>query len=376
MKKWGWFLILLSFYVGTLPVFAINKKQAKEKTFTVVLDAGHGGHDPGNMGNGFKEKDIALKIVLQVGKILEARKDIKVVYTRKDDSFIDLYKRGKIANDAQADLFVSVHCNAHHSQAQGTETWVLGLHANKQNFEVAKKENSVIYLEDNHEVNYAGYDINSPESIIGLTMLQEEHLDQSVALAKFIQDSFTNQLNRVNRGVKQAGFIVLHQSFMPSVLIEVGFLSNKDEGRYLNSSAGQQNMANSIAASIIKYKNLMDETAGPEPEIQLPVITQTESPSEENTVLRNDNGVVYKVQIEASSKKVALKPSNFKGLPNISFERFNNLYRYMYGETSSYSEAQNLQKQAIAKGYSSSFIVAYRNGTKISVEEALKLTTN
>lgn len=376
MKKWGWFLILLSFYVGTLPVFAINKKQAKEKTFTVVLDAGHGGHDPGNMGNGFKEKDIALKIVLQVGKILEARKDIKVVYTRKDDTFIDLYKRGKIANDAQADLFVSVHCNAHHSQAQGTETWVLGLHANKQNFEVAKKENSVIYLEDNHEVNYAGYDINSPESIIGLTMLQEEHLDQSVALAKFIQDSFTNQLNRVNRGVKQAGFIVLHQSFMPSVLIEVGFLSNKDEGRYLNSSAGQQNMANSIAASIIKYKNLMDETAGPEPEIQLPVITQTESPSEENTVLRNDNGVVYKVQIEASSKKVALKPSNFKGLPNISFERFNNLYRYMYGETSSYSEAQNLQKQAIAKGYSSSFIVAYRNGTKISVEEALKLTTN
>lgn len=376
MKKGGWFLILLSFYVGTFPVFAINKKQAKEKTFTVVLDAGHGGHDPGNIGNGFKEKDIALKIVLQVGKILEARNDIKVVYTRKDDTFIDLYKRGKIANDAGADLFVSVHCNAHHSQAQGTETWILGLHANKQNFEVAKKENSVIYLEDNHEINYAGYDINSPESIIGLTMLQEEHLDQSVSLAKFIQDSFTNQLNRVNRGVKQAGFIVLHQSFMPSVLIEVGFLSNKDEGRYLNSPVGQQNMANSIAASIIKYKNLMDETAGPGPEIGLPVMTQTESPSEENTVLGSVNGVVYKVQIEASSKKVALKPSNFKGLPNISFEKFNNLYRYMYGETSSYSEAQSLQKQAIARGYNSSFIVAYRNGTKISVEEALKLTTN
>lgn len=376
MKKRGLFVILLSFFLGTFPVFAINKKQAKEKTFTVVLDAGHGGHDPGNIGNGFKEKDIALKIVLQVGKILEARKDIKIVYTRKDDTFIDLYKRGKIANDAEADLFVSVHCNAHHSQAQGTETWILGLHANKQNFEVAKKENSVIYLEDNHEVNYAGYDINSPESIIGLTMLQEEHLDQSVALAKFIQDSFTNQLSRVNRGVKQAGFIVLHQSFMPSVLIEVGFLSNKDEGRYLNSSAGQQNMANSIAASIIKYKNLMDETSGPEPEIELPVIAQTGSPSEENTVLNSANGVVYKVQIEASSKKVALKPANFKGLPTISFEKFNNLYRYMYGETSSYNEAQNLQKQAIARGYSSSFIVAYRNGTKISVEEALKLTAN
>jgi N-acetylmuramoyl-L-alanine amidase len=206
-----------------------DQTQCANDVFTVVLDAGHGGHDPGNLGNGFLEKNIALNIVLQVGELLQAHKDIKVVYTRKDDTFVDLYVRGEIANKSDADLFISVHCDSHTSDAHGAGTFVLGLHANKQNFEIAKKENSAIYLEDNYEARYAEYDINSPESIIGLTIMQEEFLDQSIMLAKLMQDNFTNRLKRNDRKVKQAGFIVFHQSFMPIVLIETGFLTNKSE---------------------------------------------------------------------------------------------------------------------------------------------------
>lgn len=232
----------------------LNTKENDNSQFVVVLDAGHGGHDPGNLGNGYLEKNISLNIVLKVGSILEKDPNIKVIYTRKDDTFIDLFVRGEIANKANADLFVSVHCDSHTSDAYGAGTFVLGLHANKQNFEIAKKENSVIYLEDNYETRYADYDINSPESVIGLTIMQEEFLDQSISLAKTIQDNFTGKLKRKNREVKQAGFIVLHQTFMPSVLVETGFLTNDKEGAYLNSSKGQQEMGTAIADAILLYQ--------------------------------------------------------------------------------------------------------------------------
>ena len=198
-------LLLIGF---TLTSFGGNDKiETVQDPFIVVLDAGHGGHDPGNLGNGFLEKNIALKIVLRVGAILGKEKDVKVIYTRDDDTFVDLYKRGEIANKANANLFVSVHCDSHTSEAHGAGTFVLGLHANKQNFEIAKKENSSIYLEDNYESRYAAYNINSPESVIGLTIMQEEFLDQSIMLAKTMQDNFTGKLQRVDRKVKQAGCI-------------------------------------------------------------------------------------------------------------------------------------------------------------------------
>ncbi|WP_373519458.1 N-acetylmuramoyl-L-alanine amidase [Pricia sp.] len=253
-KRFIWFpcsivlaLLLTSFHT--------NRNEIRnDDTFTIVLDAGHGGHDPGNLGNGYYEKNIALNIVLNAGALLEKNPDINVIYTRKDDTFVDLYVRGEIANKANADLFVSVHCDSHTSQAHGAGTFVLGLHANKQNFEIAKKENSVIYLEDDYKSRYADYDINSPESVIGLTIMQEEFLDQSIALAKAIQDNFANKLNRVDRKVKQAGFIVLHQTFMPSVLVETGFLTNKEEGAYLNSKKGQSQMGTAIAEAVMTYK--------------------------------------------------------------------------------------------------------------------------
>ena len=175
-----------------------NEGQNKSEKFVVVLDAGHGGKDPGNLGNGYKEKDIALNVVLKIGEALEKNPKIKVVYTRKTDVFVDLFDRGKIANKANADLFVSVHCNAHKSQAHGTETFVLGIHRNQTNFEVAKKENAVIFMESDHENKYAGFDPNSPESAISIILGQEEYLDQSILLASLIQDNFTNKLKRTN----------------------------------------------------------------------------------------------------------------------------------------------------------------------------------
>ncbi len=246
---------------------AINTEKNNDDQFVVVLDAGHGGHDPGNLGNGYLEKNIALNIVLKVGAILEKNPNIKVIYTRKDDTFIDLFVRGEIANKANADLFVSVHCDSHTSDAHGAGTFVLGLHANKQNFDIAKKENSVIYLEDNYETRYADYDINSPESVIGLTIMQEEFLDQSIALAKTIQDNFTEKLNRKDRAVKQAGFIVLHQTFMPSVLVETGFLTNDKEGAYLNSKEGQKEMGTAIADAILSYEVGMASSVAKTPEM-------------------------------------------------------------------------------------------------------------
>ncbi len=182
MKILSIFVFIFSF------LLMIPSLNAQKKRYVVVLDAGHGGHDPGKVGyKKTKEKVIALKIVLQIGKILRTQKDIKVVYTRKKDVFVDLWERGNIANNAHADVFVSVHCNAHSTQASGAETWVLGLHANRRNFEVAKQENSVILLEDNYHEKYKGFDPNSPESVIGLTLMQEENLDKSLLLAISVQ---------------------------------------------------------------------------------------------------------------------------------------------------------------------------------------------
>lgn len=337
--------------------------------FVVVLDAGHGGKDTGNIGNGYKEKDIALSIVLKIGKALEKIDGIDVVYTRDTDVFIPLEKRGKIANDANADLFVSVHCNAHNSQAYGTETFVLGLHRNETNFEVAKRENSVIYLEEDYEVTYSDFDINSPESFIGLTIMQEEYLDQSILLADFVQKQFTNKLNRKNRGVKQAGFIVLHQTYMPSVLIETGFLTNNQEGAYLNSSTGREKMAVAITNAIIEYSHTINlntlESIAENHSIEEAGISETSSPQ----IFKD---VTFKVQLAAGSKKIEPRSYNFKGLTNVKRTKEGKLYKYYYGETSDYLKIQQLHQEAIKKGYPDSYIVAFKNDNKITVNEALK----
>lgn len=480
-------MLLFLVFSGLLSSFTnLNNSSPETNDFVVVLDAGHGGHDPGNLGNGYLEKNIALRIVLEVGKALEAQPGIKVVYTRKDDTFVDLYVRGEIANKANADLFVSVHCDSHTSDANGAGTFVLGLHANKQNFEIAKKENSAIYLEDNYETRYAQYDINSPETVIGLTIMQEEFLDQSIMLAKMMQDNFSIKLKRNDRKVKQAGFIVLHQTFMPSVLIETGFLTNKSEGIYLNSRKGQTEMGKAIADAVVNYKNSVrgsidqaanvsqpdpivaetqkEVTATDPPKIEEPVKEvvppetaaiekskpavivkasetpdkeevvaiekeiKTEQPLEEAPIIEKKATdtkaeepvtikkeapkevlekteatpiaeqvkqtpekaekevtktttaeskkpaveIVFKVQLLASSKDLPLRSGDFKGLNQLSKEPYKNLYRYLYGNVRLYKQAELLQKNAALKGYKTAFIVAYKEGERIPVPEAVK----
>ncbi len=526
MKTKRFFVVPFLVLTFLLVSFMGNDAQdGDDGKFVVVLDAGHGGHDPGNLGNGYLEKNIALNIVLKVGKILEANPDIKVIYTRSDDTFVDLYVRGEIANKANADLFVSVHCDSHTSDAHGAGTFVLGLHANKQNFEIAKKENSVIYLEDNYETRYADYDINSPESVIGLTIMQEEFLDQSISLAKTIQDNFSGKLQRKNREVKQAGFIVLHQTFMPSVLVETGFLTNDDEGAYLNSKTGQSEMGTALAEAILAYKSgiqpnvvaqgeedqedklvevpiqdtveilepkkvleeevadaaeqfknnpgeapmveksvedkaVLNEPVVEEPVVEKPVVDNSmveekieqienkvaevekvpekipdvveempevvevekevpELPSEQIPVSNEDvivpeitnvvkkveeeakapaevvaevkeevveskevvepvektSAIIFKVQLLASSKSLPLEPGNFNGLNKLSKEPYKNLFRYMYGNASTYKDAKLLKSNADLKGYTTSYIVAYKDGVRIPTPEAIKMAS-
>jgi len=237
--------VFVSFIIVlTVSLFSTVAAQNDSDKFVVVLDAGHGGKDPGKHSQyGYKESHIALKIVKKVGAALEKSGNVKVIYTRETDVFLELRERAAIANRADADLFVSIHCNAHNSKAYGTETFVLGVANTKRNLEIAKKENEVIFLEDNYEENYEGFDPDSPESFIGLSLMQEEYTDQSIMLARLVENNFRDKSKRKSRGVKQASLWVMHNTYMPSVLIETGFVTNKKEGAYLNSKKGQTNIA-------------------------------------------------------------------------------------------------------------------------------------
>jgi len=342
------------------------------KKFVVVLDAGHGGKDPGNRGNGYKEKDIALSIILKIGEELKKQSNIEVVYTRTKDVFIGLDKRAEIANEANADLFVSVHCNAHSSQAHGTETFVLGLHRNADNLEIAMKENSVIYLEEDYEVKYGGFDPSSPASYIGMTLMQEEYLDQSILLSDFIQKGFTNKLKRTDRGVKQAGFLVLRKTYMPSVLVETGFLTNNSEGKFLNSKAGQEKMAKSIVEGIVNYMHGINMHSLEVTHEDIPVVPTIEKVIEAKDIYEN---IIFKVQLAAGSSAIETKSYNFKGLEGVSRNKEGKLYKYYFGNSSDYLAIQNKQREAKEAGYKNCYIVAFKNGEKVSVNDALKSKT-
>lgn len=363
--------------------------------FKVVLDPGHGGNDFGAVYHGYVEKNNALNVALKVGKLLEKDPTIQVIYTRKTDVFIELDERANIANRNDANIFVSIHCNANKNlAASGTETYVMGVTRNASNLEVAKKENAVVTMESDYKMKYDGYDPNSPESLIGMTLLQEEYIEQSIDLAARIQDGFENGLGRKSRGVKQAGFLVLRKIYMPRVLIEMGFVSNKDEGSYLSSDNGQEELAKAIADAIIGYKKEYfvpgvsvgrDERPTPsktvekerekEKDTKVVKVDSTKVTKEikkEIKPVASAKGVVFKVQISASGKKLDLTPSNFKGLNNISMEEDKTIIKYYYGHVKEHSEAKELLNEAKEKGFTSAFIVAFKDGKKISIQEALK----
>lgn len=366
---------------------------SQSSKFKVALDAGHGDHDYGAVYNGHIEKNINLAITLKVGKILEKNSSIEVIYTRKTDVFIGLVERANIANRADANIFVSIHCNANkNTVADGTETYVMGMSKNASNLEAAKRENEVITYEKDYKQKYQGFDPNKPETMLGMTIMQEEFIENSIALAGKIQDRFVQDLGKKSRGggVKQAPYMVLHKAYMPRVLIETGFLSNTIEGNILDSEEGQQDIAEAIAKAIISYKKdffdggEVDATPEikPSQRVEDKPIKTTPEPKKVDSVIKKTEpkveskptakGVVFKIQISASSKKLETTPSNFNGLKNISSSYNNSIYKYMYGETSNYDEAKKLLQDAKTKGYSSAFIIAFKDGKSVDVKDVIK----
>ncbi|GAA3605833.1 N-acetylmuramoyl-L-alanine amidase [Flavivirga amylovorans] len=336
-----------------------------------MIDPGHGGRDSGTPGTGrYKstEKDIALDVSLALGKMIkEQLANVTIVYTRDKDIFPTLKGRTELANKKDVDLFISIHCNAQPGKkgtAYGSETYVLGTTKNKQNLEVAKRENSVIALEDDTEV-YKGFNSNSSEFILGLELAQEAYLDHSIKLARYIEDEFQIIGKRRSRGVKQNIFYVLAYTYMPSVLVELGFLTHKKEEDFLNSKKGKNIMTKSLFNAVKKYLKYL-------------------SINTDNTTLVEDNektiafsqNIKFKVQIAASSRVLETKPYNFKGLQDISRLKDGHIYKYFYGATSSYDKIKELEAEAAKKGYTSSFIVAFKNGKKIALMDALKTATN
>lgn len=396
-------ILLFIFFVFSQTSYRAMAQDGKSdfKIQKVVIDPGHGGKDPGAVGKFSYEKDITLALSLKLGGYIEEHlPDVEVVYTRDTDEFVELYKRAQIANKADADLFISIHINAAGSpNAYGTETFAMGLHVSESNLAIAKKENSVIMLEEDYDTNYEGFDPNSPESHIMFSMYQNAYLGQSLNLAGLMQDQFTNRVGRHNRGVKQAGFWVLHKVAMPSILIEAGFISNPEEEKYLNSEEGQTYMASAMFRAFRDYKkafeadNLIeheevleivetpDDNANQESDNQDTQVDNSDNQAsdnannDENTEItfpseNTESEIVFRVQIGASGESISNLHLKYPDLQDI-WEYFHmGLYKHTAGKTSNYDEIINLQK-ALRAQYPDCFVVAFKNDSRITIRDAL-----
>lgn len=378
-------------------LFIANVTYAIDSRFVVVIDAGHGGKDTGATRGGYKEKDINLGVVLALGQLIERNhKDVKVVYTRKSDVFVDLDKRADIANKAKANLFISVHTNstaAKSTSVSGADTYILGLARSEENLQVAKRENSVILLEDNYKTKYEGFDPNSPESYIIFEFMTNTFMEQSLQFASFVQSDFRNVAKRVDRGVRQAGFLVLRKTSAPSVLIELGFINNQSEAQFLSTKSGQQSMARAIYSGFRKYKRDFDKKQG-----KLVVeSTEVEDISfddveEETIAVKNDQNegrisqvsvsekvrnntassnkkiekdqIEYRVQFLVSPRKLSGNSPALKGLSPVSFYKDGSVYRYTYGSTTNFNEITKIQNQVRLK-FKDAFVIRMKNGKRI-----------
>ena len=358
----------------------------------IVIDAGHGGHDPGCLGPNSYEKEIALGIALKLAAAISAQHpDIQVVLTRNDDTFVPLHERAQIANRAAADLFISIHCNyiRKATHVNGSETYVLGPHKLEENLQVALRENSVVLHEENYESVY-GYDPNSPEATIIMSMYQNAYLEQSILFADKVEKHIETSANRHSRGVKQAGFLVLRETTMPSVLIETGFLSNTQEEGYLRTDEGQQQIAGAILAALSDYKSDLEGTpsktviaAKPSPPPP-PATTRAASPPAQTNGRPSTTppaytapatspykGIVFRVQVAASSTLLDLRTGTWSQVTYpIEIVTENGMTKYQIPASSGLWQAQQIQQQMRGLGFSDAFIVAYQYGQKISVDAA------
>lgn len=326
----------------------------KKADFVIVIDAGHGGKDIGARGVVENEKDITLDVALRFGQLIEKNyKDVQVIYTRKTDVFLELWERARIANKNHANLFVSIHCNsAGNKSAYGSETFVMGLRRMEENMEVSKRENSVILLEDNQE-RYQKFDPNDEEAVIAFEIMHSAYLDQSIKYAGYVENEFTRG-GRSSRGVKQNIFHVLRENASPAVLVELGFISNYDEGTYLSTEKGKQERAESLFQAFKKYKQEYDEKDGR--------IIVEEKPKE---VEKPVAGLTYKIQILVSKNKYAPSAKQLNGLTDVEVVQAGELYKYYYGNTNLASERDQLLNYAIKKGFKDAFVVEFVNNEKL-----------
>ena len=387
------FVILLTLCL-TL-VVALPFSAFAEKQFTLVIDAGHGGKDAGAVGKKAKEKTINLNVALAFGKLVNEKcPEVKVIYTRSTDKFVALKERAAIANRNNADLFVSIHTNAvaRGKNVYGTETFTLGIARADENLEVAKRENSVITYEEDYAETYAGFDPNSPESYIIFEFMQDRYMEQSVDLARCIQDQYTSHAGRQNKGVKQAGFLVLRETSMPSVLTELGFISTPAEENYLNSESGQRQLAQSLYNGFATYykkvtkhmgtkvamveKTEVDNTPAvdlqpapaPAPEEVAPV--QEVAPAK---AVATNAKPVYKVQIFTSPTKVKSSDKRLQNVKKADYYKDGKTYKYTSGNSTDYNEINNLRRQ-LSKRFKGCFVVAFLNGERIDLNEARRLS--
>ena len=374
----------------------VYAKKIGNKSFTIVIDPGHGGHDPGAIYQKIREKDVVLSLATRLGRYInQEMPDAKIVFTRKTDVFIPLHERAEKAIASKADLFLSLHANSCPTPSvSGTETFVLGMHKTEENLDVAKKENSVILIEDDYSTRYEGFDPNSSESYIMFDLVQEEYFDQSVTMAALVQNNFKNQAERNDRGVKQAGFLVLRQTSMPSILIETGYLSNEKEAQYLNSEKGQNELAKSICDAVKSYKasyetkndfelkSIVNEETKEDRSNEGQHAPPVENPKPEiKTELHKTEPIVekarpkevyYSIQLAVTHTKLELKPYNFRGLDSVYMIENDGLYKYYYTKEKSF-EAIQLRKEEAKQYYNDAFITVFCDGKQISVEEARSL---
>lgn len=388
MKLYRQYILYIGICLGLLSPLCSSNAEAKD--FVVVIDPGHGGHDPGAIGKISKEKNINLNVALKLGRQIKRNcPDVKVIYTRERDVFIPLDRRAEIANNAKADLFISIHTNAlaKNRTIKGASTWTLGLAKSDDNLEVAKRENAVILYESDYQTRYAGFNPNSAESYIIFEFMQDKYMSQSVHLASLVQKNFRHTCQRPDRGVHQAGFLVLKASAMPSILVELGFISTPEEERYLNSDSGTASLANGIFRAFLTYKReqeirlsgssntiLPEDVPEPAPEpvqetVEKPV--QQKKPENKSSAQTERSSIVFKIQILTASRPLAKNDKRLKGLKEVDYYKENGIYKYTYAASPDYNKVLRSKRQIAAK-FKDAFIIAFKNGEKINVNAAIK----
>lgn len=394
-----YFVVLM--FLLVFPFETFGQKGAKIKT--VVIDAGHGGRDPGALGKHSKEKNIVLDVALMTGTYIRQNlPDVKVIFTRSKDEFIELHRRAAIANENNADIFISIHCNAStDTKVFGAETFVMGEHKTEANLEVAKLENAAILLEENNTEEYGGFDPNSAAAYIALSLYQSENKQQSIELARQVQEQFTKRVGRKDRSVQQAGFLVLYKTAMPSILVELGFITHPAEEKFLMSEEGKTYMASAIYRAFRDYKqqyerdNLLPpdipeewkdiiapnrhdstKTAKPTKTEKLPATEpKTEDAHKQQTIVsnpQNNSNPVFRIQFYTSPREIPLTEKRFAGIADPMVYFHDGLYKYTSGKFATFKEAVQHQSKMRKLGYDDAFVVAFVNDQRVKIEESMR----